>query len=366
MKKIHDTILTIPNTISYRKQPINLIEEDAWLFGHEYQKEIHGSRVALIGDASITVEGVVLVRNKEILTESLPTANASSWFDAKYLFLKKILGSYTSETEPLLLVYNAWLEGYFHWMTETIPRLFMAKDLLSQATLLLPKATYPIYSSRSAIKSFFSAYKPFATDQSFYMQSLEPFNIQKIRWVEPKEIIRAKQLYFAYPTAPSGNYNDALIKNINAFYHQYYLSTPEIEKLGNLFYVSRAKAPRRKVINETEIIEIFERYGIKTIYFEDYSFADQVRIAKQAKLIISLHGASLTNTMFMREGSCIFELKKEGDTHNHCYFSLANSLNVNYAYQYCKAEDSNKSVQDADVYVDIELLIKNIELINTL
>jgi hypothetical protein len=54
------------------------------------------------------------------------------------------------------------------------------------------------------------------------------------------------------------------------------------------------------------------------------------------------------------------ELKTTGDSQNLCYFSLASALQVKYLYQFCDGD--GRSVQDANIVVDLALLEKNIML----
>ena len=61
--------------------------------------------------------------------------------------------------------------------------------------------------------------------------------------------------------------------------------------------------------------------GFDIIQFEDFSFAEQVKIAFNSKVLVSLHGAGLTNMLFMDKGNYVVELRQENDQINNCYFS---------------------------------------------
>lgn len=72
-------------------------------------------------------------------------------------------------------------------------------------------------------------------------------------------------------------------------------------------YPSRLYVKRigiRKMLGSDEVIE---HYGFTTMVPEDYSFEEQIRFFKHADIIVSPHGAALTNTLYMKPGSVVIE-----------------------------------------------------------
>ena len=61
------------------------------------------------------------------------------------------------------------------------------------------------------------------------------------------------------------------------------------------------------------------------------------------KTLVGLHGAGLTNMIFMNKGGQVLEFRNANDSHNNCYFSLTSSLQHDYYYLNCKGdrEDTN-------------------------
>ena len=53
--------------------------------------------------------------------------------------------------------------------------------------------------------------------------------------------------------------------------------------------------------------EVLEHYGFTTMVPEDYTFEEQIRFFKHADIIVSPHGAALTNTLYMKPGSVLIE-----------------------------------------------------------
>jgi capsular polysaccharide biosynthesis protein len=162
------------------------------------------------------------------------------------------------------------------------------------------------------------------------------------------------------PTAPTGNYNEDLIRGLRSLYHDLYQDTQYSSTDGKV-YISRGKAQRRKITNEEEVIAVMKEFGFETIYFEDHSFEQQAKIAMNARYIVSNHGAGLTNMLFMGSGSSVLELRKRGDAHNNCYFALASALELKYFYQICDPENPGEDAHRANLIVDGKLLRRNIE-----
>ncbi len=58
--------------------------------------------------------------------------------------------------------------------------------------------------------------------------------------------------------------------------------------------------------------------------------------------------------LFMREGQQVLELRRRGDAHNNCYFTLASAMGHDYYYLLCDGSSANTF--DADFTVDIAAL----------
>jgi capsular polysaccharide biosynthesis protein len=59
------------------------------------------------------------------------------------------------------------------------------------------------------------------------------------------------------------------------------------------------------------------------------------------KVLGGVHGAGLTNMMFMSKGSKILEIRGKGDSSNNCFFSLASDLEMKYYYFLSDTENQN-------------------------
>ena len=117
-------------------------------------------------------------------------------------------------------------------------------------------------------------------------------------------------------------------------------------------YISRRKAKFRKVLNEGDVENILRKFDFETVVLEDISFLEQIRLFSETSVLLGVHGAGLTNMIFMRENSKAIELRSEGDKNNNCYFSLASAMTLDYYYITCKATDT--TTQKTDIIVDLQ------------
>ena len=310
--------------IAVRNKPKNLKDEDSLLFKHEFSKEINTTTLQTVKDADIVNHLIFSARKLR--------------FYPKYTRLNKVSFKQKIKTLLSLLLLckkvnkGVWITddlsiNYFHWFTDALPRLLASENFLDGHAILLP------YEYEK---------------QVYVIQSLKILNFDII-FFDPKKRLHVKQLILPSHTAPTGNYNKDIINKVR---NRFFSDFPDT---GNKkIYISRQKAIRRKITNENELMQQLKLYGFAIHFFEDYDFYRQVEIVQQATHLIGLHGAGLTNMLFMHKNGKILELRNEGDDHNNCYFSLASDLGHDYYYLVCKGD--NQNTLDANLTVDINSL----------
>ncbi|NOG52157.1 MAG: glycosyltransferase family 61 protein [Chloroflexi bacterium] len=72
-------------------------------------------------------------------------------------------------------------------------------------------------------------------------------------------------------------------------------------------YISRSKARRRRVLNESAVIALLAPLGFEAFTLEDLSVAEQVRLFAGAEAVVAPHGSGLTNLVF-GQGIKVIEL----------------------------------------------------------
>jgi capsular polysaccharide biosynthesis protein len=317
-----------------RKIPINFKREDAVYFDNEMEREIHPAQVFTLANVMVDSEGVVFGRDLAVFKPSLIQESFSNTY-TRFFFFKQIVKKKVkvlASQKRYGLLFDAWSHGYFHWMTDVIPKFLKFQSEIANLTLLFPER----YNS------------------GFFRESLNALKIDNVLFFKEREILFAGNLTFFSNTKPTGNYEEDVIRRIRGLFGN--LNVKPFRKV----YISRSKAERRKVYNEQELTRLLTKYGFEVYFAENLSLKDQVQLMCETQYLVSIHGAGLTNMMFMQPETNVMELKLKHDYNNLCYFSLASGLNLNYYYQTCMPASENTNPISADYIVNVEEFDRNI------
>ncbi len=224
--------------------------------------------------------------------------------------------------ENYLLCFDEWSSNHYHWFCDFLPRLYCAKQFLESHVLLLPYNNYVCTVGIEILTRL----------------QLLP---HRIEWIRPEEMVKAKRITIVNHPAMPGKIHDLLIKTLHADIQKTFGQT---EFLGKKIYISRSKARYRNILNEKEVSGLFKEYGFEIICFEDYSITEQISISSNSAAMASIHGAGLTNALFMKGGSKILEFRRDTIYHNQCYWHLADALNHKYYYLFGHP-DSDKVIE---------------------
>ena len=98
-----------------------------------------------------------------------------------------------------------------------------------------------------------------------------------------------------------------------------------------LVYISRRDAQFRNVTNEEALLSLVKGYGFEDFALSPMSFAEQAKLFASAKVILSPHGAGLTNLMFCKEGTKVIEFYAGGYV-KPTYYNLSRKSGLEYHY----------------------------------
>jgi hypothetical protein len=119
----------------------------------------------------------------------------------------------------------------------------------------------------------------------------------------------------------------------------------------NRIYISRAG--RRRVVNESALIELLKKYNFTIIDDRPRSVAEQVMIYKNASFIMGPHGASFTNIIWCEPGAHLFELFSSTMVVDHFRY-LAQVMGMQYSAYYHVIMMGNSRISlEEDVFVSI-------------
>ena len=331
-------------TVSRRSLPVNFNQDNLALFSHELERVIPETRLLELNSVRVSSDGI-LFRRHHMLPESFAfLANMKQW--KRRSLLKFFVTNYALRRSraienDILWVTDDWSAGYFHWLTDALTRLFVVRNRLDDFVLLLPWD----YEARDFVQS-----------------SLRCFGVKAVEFIGQNEVRRCRKVFMPTHTAPSGHYNEEIIRGVRSHLLQAY-GDAAYRGEGERIYISRDRARKRRIINEEAVVDILAAFGFQTIYAEDLSFEQQVKICSRARYLVSNHGAGLTNMLFMPQGAAVLELRHHTDRINNCYFTLSSALDLNYFYQTCQSGNTDQDPHSADLVVDPKALKENLSLL---
>ena len=327
---------------SCRTPPVNIDECDVSLFAHEFSKQISAASICRLERAFIDRSGVILSKHK-ILPQSFHSNILPKHYDTTLAKAKFLLKSFSTGVQkvdrPSIWIAHQWSDNYFHWVTESLTRLLLAPTDLEDSVILLP----------SRLAKF-----------RFVRESLEPLRCDKVFLKDWH--CWCRRLTIPHHRVVTGNYNDMLLRETRDFYHRHISTQPQARSEKRI-YISRRNSAVRQIANECECEDTLREFGFKTIFCEDMSFQQQVNTAREADILVSNHGAGLTNLVFMSPGKSVLEFRRDGDAHNNCFFALASAVDVRYFYQLCASESHDDGTNTKKIIVDTKVLRRNLELV---
>jgi capsular polysaccharide biosynthesis protein len=321
-----------------RPPPVNLKPGDENLFQHEYVREIGPALVRELRDVEALPNGFLIAGGRLVREALVGAPRGIRALKAQARMLQYRLLARQTTIARGVWVTDEFSNGYFHWICDVLPRLeAVGMDAVRGRTLLVPAMA----------------------DYSYCAHSLEAFKLENTRCFPWSERVRAGELLVVGPAAPTGNFRPShMIALRERMRRRFGAGAP-----GRKLYISRARAPGRRIANEEEVGAVFLRHGYERIAPEELSFDEQVRIAGSASVLAGNHGAGLTNMCWMVPGTTVLELRRQGDRHNNCYYSLAAALGIGYRYLACSAADERQPTHVADLVVDLHRLETELAMI---
>jgi capsular polysaccharide biosynthesis protein len=332
---------TLKEVIIQRKFPINITQGDLNIFDHQLSKAL--PPVYIIENENVTiVQGAVVInkKNKRIDEYSGIYSYTQKKIDRVKILVKRIFFQQSAINYKCFWITDGWSTGYFHWLSDALPRLICLNNEVEKCAILLPD---------------------FYRNLEFVTSSLRLLGFSTI-FFNPYRPVVVQKLSTCTYVAPTGNYNPSVLKELR----QRLINEVPIEPVGVPtfdIYISRSKATRRRVLNETEVVALLTGYGFKIVFAEDLSFEEQIILFDNANNVIGIHGAGLTNCLFMKPDRNLLELRRKGDEHNNCYYSMANANDINYFYLECEADNDDTNI--CNLKVDLSKLKLAVESMKT-
>lgn len=233
----------------------------------------------------------------------------------------------------------AWPESrfFFHWMAEALPRMAVLGDF----TKILDGLFVP------------------SPLQNYHRESLRRLGIDdgKLIPLDADSHFKPEHLFVPHAFAM---YNPP--RWLHAWFKGAYLqqgpaAQPPTAR-NRRIYVSRTDAPVRRVANESEVLQVLDRFGFVSVRLSEHTFDEQARIFNEADIIVGPHGAGLSNVVFCREQTLLIEVMPPRWM-APCFMVLA--LSAGCRYRHLVAEEIDRTGPSDSQRDDIRLPIHALE-----
>lgn len=216
--------------------------------------------------------------------------------------------SYLAETVAPLTYKFA--NNYFHWMMDILPRLLLLRltGIPIDRYIISPQGRYPYLETLRLLHVPEEALLVSDAGCHVLAKRLVVTSAVSHKQCYPRwafEFLR-RELAFASGGKPPDETYDKI-------------------------YISRAKAGKRKVVNEAEVARLLKRYGFRIVELENMPLADQIHLFQSARTIVAPHGAGLTNLVFSPPGVKLIELFSPNYVKTY-YWLLGSYIDADY---YC-------------------------------
>lgn len=283
----------------------------------------------LISNAYINSNGYIF-KNFQTVKETISFRhrNSVSFLSCvkNSLFKKKI-----EIDRPAISIMSGWGENFYHFTLESLPKLFVLKEHIDNATIVFPKDL-----------------------KRFQKEWIEILELKNITYLNDDEVLKTPLAITSTFTSRDLNHHNLIIPE----FRKWILSKTHNKKSNcpEKIFVGRKNPFHRKLLNLDATKNFAEKKGFVYLEMEDYDLSDQINFFANADEIICLHGAALTHICFTKPGTKIIDLIHK-DFYQWCYLKLAKVLGLEYYQLRCSGDNQEHLLPGyRDIEVDIDSL----------
>ena len=249
--------------------------------------------------------------------------------------MMKMGGSYFS-----LLVIWSKDGGYYHWLHDTLQRLYGVIDWLpDDVKYIVPANMRP-----------------------WQVETLRLMGIrdEQLAYFDANEVWELETLYFAPPTTNSGSSR----RDAEEWLRDRILAAYQIQlRPGHRrIFISRRHIWQRRLANEDAVVALLQNYGFETCTPETLSFRDQVALFAEAEIVVSTHGSALANILFAPPGLVLVDMVDTTmKSWGYVFWTMCEALG--HHYWYFSTDSVERAGSQPDALVQVEKLEATLESI---
>ncbi len=270
--------------------------------------------VAFLPDAIVSQTGVVIVKDKYVIWETLEgtlEANFPAGFSRD-----SVLADCAQKDEVVISSSKLGMWNYSLFFLEVAPTFFLS-SLVPSLHDFRHFIHFNEFMTKSDIDNRISVIETLGVDKSRLTQPSAPFcrykGVVVFKINDPHRSQRLSQIL----SPVSAALKDIFVTNINT--------------APRRLYISRQSAASRKVSNFDALkAEVLDKYDVIPVVLEHLTVAEQVDLFSKAELVVAEHGAGLANAVFMPPGAFVLEFMPKSIGTRAVYRYLSHHSKLNY------------------------------------
>ena len=248
-------------------------------------------------DARVTSEGCVITRDGHVVRETLGNLLSIEGLslyglrplDPGGIRFEQVAQPTRRIAAPSLLLKRAWWRNFGHWMLESAATLaLMRSNEALDATLHVVTGRFQDAAMRRAVLAS--------------LCSLWPWPDPVVEEHDDHEMVTFERLLFVTPVHDYNLQEPASVQALRRF-----LTPPDGPPGPRRIFIDRASRLRR-LVNQDEVRAICAACGCVPVRPSDLPLLEQVRVFRDAELIVGTKGSDFVNAMFCTPGATLFVL----------------------------------------------------------
>jgi len=254
----------------------------------------------------------------------------------------------TRKDETIAVIATPGSNNFHHWLYDTLPRLHLLQEASIDIRDILIIADF--------------------SNTSFQRESLRLLGIKESKIITPGDqwSFHCQATNLIVTTLPSelGTVSRWVLR----FLREIFMDEETTKTKSRRLYVSRQRAPSRRLANQIEVESFLFKYGFEELFAEEQTITETAAMFSQAEVVVSVHGSGLSNLVFASAGVKVVDLLPPSHLDTY-YWLMTDQVGGQYAYIFGKGErpPGNKDLVrdkiDDDINIDVPKLAKIFELL---